>query len=114
MIRIGASDAFWYPVRVAMVGDDGRRVEHEFKARFKRLSRSDFAALIERLGAGAVDDLSLVREALLDWRDVQNEAGEALEFTPAHRDALLEVWPVLPALAAAYIEAHTPEGRRKN
>lgn len=45
---------------------------------------------------------------------VMRDIGQELAFSAAARDALLDIWPVLPAVVSAFIEAHSPEGRAKN
>ena len=114
MFTLAPSDAFWYPVNVELIDDAGKRRPHRFEARFKRYTRTQFAALIERLQSGQQTDVALAEDVLLGWRGVQDGDGQEVEFTPAARDALLDVWPVLPALVSAFVEAHTPEGRAKN
>lgn len=109
MLKIGHSEAFWYPVKVTILGEDGASTAHEFEARFKRLGREDLNAVMT-----TPDDLALMRENLLGWRGVVDDAGNPLPFDDANRENLLNLWPVLPALAKAFVEAHSPEGRAKN
>lgn len=114
MLRLGASDRFWYPVRVEIVDADGVRRVHEFGALFRRLGRSDFERLMRRVRDGDLTDDALARDVLLGWRGVQDESGAEVPFSPEARERLLDLWPVLPALIQAFVEAHSPEGRRKN
>lgn len=114
MFRLGQPESFWYPVRVEMLDAEGVRRTHEFRARFRRYGRAEFERLLERVRAGETNDLALAREVLLDWKDVRDEDGNELPFGPEARERLLDLWPVLPAVVAAFLEAHSPEGRRKN
>jgi hypothetical protein len=114
MIRLGASDRFWYPVKVEMIGEDGVRRTHEFRAQFRRYSRSDFERVMEAVRKGELSDLELAREVLLGWEGVQDEDGSELAFSASARERLLDLWPVLPGVIGAFVEAHSPEGRRKN
>lgn len=114
MLKLGASDRFWYPVRVEILDDDGVRRTHEFRALFRRYGRSDFERLMKRARDGEITDDALAREVLLGWQGVQDETGGEVSFSAEARERLLDLWPVLPALILAFVEAHSPEGRRKN
>lgn len=109
MLKIGHSEAFWYPVTVAIMSEDGSSTGHEFEARFKRLDREALSKTMV-----GTDDLTLMRDNLLGWRGVVDEDGNPLPFNEGNKEALLNLWPVLPALAKAFVEAHSPEGRAKN
>lgn len=109
MLKIGQSESFWYPVKVTILSEDGQSSSHEFEAKFKRLDREALSRAM-----ATPDDLALLRENLLGWRSVVDDDGNPLPFTDDNREALLNLWPVLPALAKAFVEAHSPEGRAKN
>lgn len=109
MLKIGHSESFWYPVKVTIVGEDGQSTTHDFEAKFKRLDRESLNRVM-----ATPDDLAVMRENLLGWRGVVNDDGNPLPFTDDNRAALLNLWPVLPAMAKAFVEAHSPEGRAKN
>lgn len=114
MLKLGASDRFWYPVRVEIIDDDGVRRPHEFRALFRRYGRSDFERLMRMVREGEITDDALARDVLLGWQGVQDETGAEVPFSVEARERLLDLWPVLPAIIQAFVEAHSPEGRRKN
>lgn len=114
MFKIAPPESFWYPVAVELIDGDGKRVQSRFDARFKRYSRTQFQALVQRLQSGEQTDLALAEDVLIGWRGVQDVDGQEVAFSAATRDALLDIWPVLPAVVGAFIEAHSPEGRAKN
>ena len=114
MFKISQGDKFWYRVHVDMVGADGRRRTQEFEALFRRMRRGEFQDTVRRIESGDLSDEKLVCDVLLGWRGVQDENGHDLEITEENKARLLDVWPVLPAVAAAFIEAHSPEGLAKN
>ena len=114
MFKIGQTDRFTYPVHVEISGDGGKRQTHTFDATFKRLSREEFQAMMKAAQEGSLEDASVAADVLLGWKGVQDEHGGDLPFSEENRDALLNVWPVLPAVMSAFIEAHTPTGRAKN
>lgn len=114
MFKLGQSDRFSYPVAVEIPGDGGKRISYTFDAVFKRLSREEFVDITSRAQAGEINDAALVRDVLLGWKGIQDDAGADLPFSEDNRDLVLNVWPVLPAVVAAFIEAHTPKGKAKN
>lgn len=114
MLKLAASDRFWYPVRVDIIDADGVRRPHEFRALFRRYGRADFERLMRLVREGEITDDALARDILLDWQGVQDESGIEIPFSVEARERLIDLWPVLPALITAFVEAHTPEGRRKN
>lgn len=114
MFKIGKKDEFWYPVRVESPDENGKPRTETFDAQFRRYTREQFADVMERAGSGSMDDLALARDVLIGWRNVQDDDGGALAYSDDNREILLNVWPVLPAVVSAWIEAHSPKGRAKN
>lgn len=114
MFRLSQSDRFWYPVHVDLVEEDGQRKTHRFDVLFRRMRRSEFQETVRRIESGELTDEHLVHDVLLGWRGVQDSNGHDLEITEENKAKLLDVWPVLPAIAAAFIEAHSLEGLEKN
>lgn len=114
MLKIGQEDSFWYPVKVEIVCDGGRRNHYTFQAKFKRFKRDRFVSITERAATKELGDEELMRDVLLDWRDIEGEDGVPLPFNEGTRDQLLNMWPVLPALVEAFFDSHTPGAARKN
>jgi len=114
MFSIAQKDHFTYPVKVEIVADGGKRHSYGFDATFRRLSREEFLTVTKRAQAAELDDAELIRDVLLGWKGIEDEKGEPLPYSEEAREALLDVWPVLPALVNAFIEAHSPTGRTKN
>ena len=108
MLKIGQSESFWYPVEVKILDENGNEVPYEFKARFRRLSREQMVEVQTK------KDLELMRENLLGWSGVVDAAENPLPFTEENRELVFSLWPVLPATAQSFVEAHSPEGRAKN
>lgn len=106
---VGQSDAFWYPVKGSIVGEDGAAVEYEFQAKLKRLSREELYAL-PSLG----DDAAVSSSVLLDWTGVTAPDGTSIPYTPQNRVAVLNICPIAQDVVRTIYEAHGPEGRRKN
>lgn len=110
MLKIGQSDAFWYPAKVSILNEDGQTENFEFEAKFKRLGREALDGITKTYA----DDVALMRDVLVGWRGVVDENGDPLPFTDENREAVLNLWPVQPALSRAFKDAHSPEGRAKN
>jgi hypothetical protein len=108
MLKVGHSEAFWYPVKVKILDENGEEVPYEFKARFRRLSREALVSL------PTGDDRELMRENLLGWSGIVDDAENPLPFTPENMELVFNIWPVLPAMAKTFIEAQTYGGRVKN
>lgn len=108
MLKVGQSESFLYPVKVTILDESGVEVPYEFKARFRRLSREKMAEVQNK------KDLELMRDNLLGWSGVVDESENPLPFTDENKELVFNLWPVLPAMAKAFVEAHSPEGRAKN
>jgi len=108
MLKVGQSESFLYPVKVTILDESGAEVPYEFKASFRRLSREKMAEVQNK------KDLELMRDNLLGWSGVVDESENPLPFTDENKELVFNLWPVLPAMAKAFVEAHSPEGRAKN
>lgn len=97
-----------------MTSDGGKRQTHTFDAIFRRLSRAEFQDVLARAQAGELSDIDIANDVLIGWKGIQDEGGDDLPYSEAARDEVLNVWPVLPAVVAAFIEAHSAKGRAKN
>lgn len=74
MTVILASVAFWIPVTFALVGDDGKPEVLKFRARFKRLKKSERIALDHRIAVSGL--LPEIRKMLQEKIDSpETEAG---------------------------------------
>jgi hypothetical protein len=114
MFRLGQTSQFNYPVNVEIVGDGGIRKTHTFRAVFRRIERDEFDDMVDKVRAGELKDREVVDRVLLDWMDVEDADGNALACDEAGKAQLFAVLPVVPAIAAAFLEANTPKGRAKN
>lgn len=66
------SVAFWAPGTLYLPGDDGKRIEIKFRARFKRLKKSERTALEHRIEANKMtkEVRALLRQRLDDPAEV--------------------------------------------
>lgn len=114
MLKIGQQDSFWYPVTVEFVKDGGRRQNYTFQAKFKRLDRDRFVEITDQAANRELKDDELMRDVLLDWKDIDGEDDAPLPFNDETRETLMKLWPVLPAMVQAFFDSHTPGAARKN
>lgn len=91
-----ATVAFWYPGTLALPGDDGKPEIIKFRARYKRLKKSERKALDARIEANKLNkDLRAVFRARLDDK---NE-----EIAPLMRDHLESVLAAKPISDAEFL-----------
>lgn len=104
MFTLANEYRFAWPVSVSV---PGAAEPQQFEACFRALPQS-------RIEARAGDAPALLREALVGWSGVRDEAMREVPFTEAARDALLDLPFVLVALANAYADAMSGAALRKN
>ncbi len=137
MAVVLASVAFWAPVVLALPGDDGKPETVDFRARYKRLKKSERVELDACLMASRVHheaglrgqevpaglaepitDREVLQMVLVDW-DLKDKQGQAVPYTSQMLDELGEDWDGFEAaLVVGYFAARQrqadPEARAKN
>lgn len=142
MFRIVSRRTAWWPVRFGGVTEDGKIVENEVELRFVVLDEDeivDFFARLEKASdeaaqareqpaastsavseavnpSSAAAVLPRMLEIVEDWRNVGNENGGALPFTPDNFLQFLKVPNVAKAIGGAYRDcrAAVPQARAGN
>lgn len=112
MFKLDLSDSYTWPVTVEVV-DAGKSAKHTFDAQFRRLKQSQIDELIAAVRDGHKSDADLVAEVLVGWAGVKDAAGEDIPFTESSRDRVMDVYPVRPAVLAAWFES-LAGAKRKN
>jgi Phage tail assembly chaperone len=107
-------------VHAELPSDNARVQKVNFTVRFKRLSTTEFDSLITRInekdsdGNRQLTDQDIVNEVLTGFgSDLQDENGNALEFTPENIAALCDVHPMRPTLVQAFFESYN-KAKAKN
>lgn len=113
MLKIGQKATFKAQVTVVINGDEGPD-RMDFRAVFKRLTRSEFINVMNKARIGELTDLDIARDVLLGWDGVMLDDGEPMPFSTEARETLLELWPVLPCVMTAFVKAYDLETRAKN
>lgn len=77
--------SFFYPVKVPVVLDSGRKKTFTFDMKFKRMSKSAYFEALKSDDTAADDpvarDANLILDIAEDWRHVQDEQGADLPFS---------------------------------
>ena len=92
------SVAFWVPGTVRIPGDDGKPIEIKFRARFKRLKKSERLALEHCIEANKLS--KEVREGLRARLDDANDHA-----TPQMREYMEAVMAATPITDAEFVRA---------
>lgn len=100
MFVLAKECTFTWPVSVLVPGS-GRHEAKTFQGRFRVVPARRAAELMGPERA----PLPLLREALIGWQGVVDEQGQAVPYSEAARDALLDHPFVLAAVARAYADA---------
>lgn len=105
MAIVLASVAYWAPVSFILIGDDAQPHEVKFRARFKRIKRSEREEIERLLKERELDDKAFLDRLLVDW-DLEDVRGEKVPYTEATRAELVEDWDGLEiALVQSFFEA---------
>lgn len=113
MFVISQKSSYTWPVSVEFPTDGGKTERQSFDAEFKRLPQSrinEIRSLIER---NEITDTELARDILTGWSGVQDGHGDAVPFSEASRDQLLDVALVANAVIMAWLGSLTG-AKRKN
>jgi hypothetical protein len=103
MFKIVETPEFTHTVRV-MVPTDGGHAEQTFRARFRVLRTSE----VEAFETDSIDGLlDMLRAVFVGAEDLVDAEGNALPWSDAVRDALLDLPYVRAALARTYWDAIT-------
>lgn len=105
MFKLAATETYLTPVRVELPGDNNKPKVCAFKARFKRLSQTQFENVLERIGEGSLNDRGLLNEVLVGWEDVADDRDNAAEFNEENLNALLDMFPTQPTLVKTFLDS---------
>lgn len=107
---------FWWPV-VVPIPHDGGYLEAKLDVLFKALPQKRLDQMRgQRLDEGMrpPTDEEVVREVVLGWRELPDEAGNQVPFSPAALEQLVEIPVMRSALVATYLAATSGMAARKN
>lgn len=101
MLKIVKNPEFTALVTVHVPTDRGK-VEHQFKVRFRALTRSE-EAQYDAFNAASTDDF--LRRIVVGWEGLQDDEGNTLEFSETAVNTLIDLHYVRQALVQTYVEA---------
>lgn len=101
MFILDTGDTFTTKVKFSLPGQ-AERVEGEFLATFKRLSRAALDQLTEPQDGNPPTDLGICREVLAGWSGVTDASGAAIAFDAATREKVLGIPGMDRVIAAAF------------
>jgi hypothetical protein len=125
--KLAINPFFWAPVKLSLVGDMGKRVEGEFKAKYRRLSQQEYEALLVKMrlpvkptdadeAAAAeqaedfkgwrITDKQALDLVLLDWDDLLDEDDQKMHYTPDNMERMEKLLGVRASMVAAFFDAH--------
>jgi hypothetical protein len=94
--KLTQTPTFTVVVKVDTPNEKGGFDRSDFKAKFKRVTTDEMDELRTKL------QRDVMREVLVGWDGLVDDAGQAVDFTSEHVDALLNIPPALAALADAF------------
>ena len=119
---LSKSATYTWPVRTSLATDGGKTTVETFDAEFKRLPQSRINELLQEIraqerGRGDQDDLiqdtDVVKELLVGWAGVSDDAGKDVPFSVASLEQLIDIPTVASQIVKAWFES-LKEGKRKN
>jgi hypothetical protein len=113
MFVISQKTSYTWPVAVEFPIDGGKTDKQTFDAEFKRIAQSRMAEIRDAITKGEVSDTDLAVEVLVGWSGVTDDRGEAVPYSEAARDQLLDVPLVSSAIVMAWMNSLTG-AKRKN
>lgn len=113
-----------WPLKITLPTDDGKRVTETFTGTFAWIKQSridELRRLADRQRLGRIDpetdddlnDISAVRELLVDWADVKDDDGDEIPFSSARLDDLLEIPTVAGQILQQWFKSLDSE-KKKN
>lgn len=116
--KLAIKDSITKKVRIEVPGDFDKVEIAELIVCFKKLPVSQVRELVESLTRddSPVSDADILRKNIIDIKNLEDEAGEKLEFTEEVMDTLLEANYILQPLVKTFMQIQTDikEEKRKN
>jgi len=108
--------AFWWTVRVPVLADNDYQVA-ELDLRFKPVDQDRLDAFRGtglKPGQPLITEAEICAEVVEGWRNMPDEHGDLIPFSPDGLQQLLRVPVVRAAIVATYLAAMSGMGARKN
>ncbi len=109
IFAIAGNETFFVPVEVSIPDGTPKGKTHKFKVEFKRQTQTELKAIFRRVNKETLEgdeelltDDQLLQDVMVGWDGVLDKNGNKVEFTPENMEALLDVYPVRPAVVGAF------------
>ncbi len=89
-----------WPVTIQVPSNGGKHNLQTFKAKFKVLPKDEYKHLME----SGLSDEDLIREILVDWKDIKDSNGNDIEFSEEALKEVCKFQYVTNAIVITYLE----------
>jgi len=113
VFKLAQSTDYFWPVSISYPAENGRTEKANFDAKFKRISQSRIDEIQKAARSDELRDSELIKEVLIGWRGIIDEAGEEIQFSESARDQLLNVPMMSYQIAVSFMGSLTG-AQRKN
>ena len=113
MFKIGSTESYSWPVKIILPADDGKTLEQDFTAIFRRVKQSEIDDFFAMLEAGKMTDRQIVQSVLIGWKNIVDDSANQIPYSESLRDQILEGAGVATQIGAAFLSS-LKAGRVKN
>jgi len=101
MFVLKQSDSYDWTVKVDFPVSGDKYQTQSFKAEFNRLSQTRIEELQKQVEEEQISGKDFVKEIVIGWKEVNDENGQPIEFSPAALEKLCDI----PIVARAIVKA---------
>lgn len=105
MFKLDQSNSFQWPVEVVFATDGGKFNKETFDVQFKRVSESRLKEIAMAVARDEMGDKDVCADVVIGWGGITDN-GDAVPFSPANLQRVLDVPGVAQAIARAFVSAH--------
>lgn len=105
-MKLTIAHSVWWPVVIEVPADGGLVKRLEVEGHFRLYADEDYATAFTRPAGELLD------EALIGWRGIEDESGEALMFSPESLAQLKRIRWAINGFVQGFINAHNGAGRK--
>ena len=114
MFKLDLSDSYAFPVKIEVIGENGKQTSYSFTGKFKRFSQSEIDDIVAQSQAGELKDVELAEKVLVGWdKDFLGPDGTPFEYNDENMRLALDTYPVRPSVISAWFESLNG-AKRKN
>jgi hypothetical protein len=96
---LAVKEFYLHPVTVYMQDDKGGFTSSKFTVKFRRVPLPEMDSL------KALTGKELIQSVVIGWKDLVDEQGDDVEFTPEHLEQLISIGPAFSAVYDAFWES---------